>query len=202
MKSTVAETKDQISKKMIHQRLTIGYSLSSTSSLTSCIYMGALLLVGIQVQVRHNDCTLIMITAYQVDKVLHLLPILISTKFLQISVWWKYGGHTDINEIIEMYALIHKTKNVKNVIHEGIIRIDMNLLIYKTVGKTISTFRGFKIQNVCFRQNHIMNTDFLLSPRNICQCGPGPLRSMNFMFQNREAKKSYCIFLDIILVFF
>ena len=47
-----------------------------------------------------------------------------------------------------------------------------------------------------------MNTDFPLSPWNIVNVGPGPLRSMNFMFVTRVHKKSYCIFLDIILVFF
>lgn len=68
----------------------MGIPLSSTFSLTSCIYMGALLLVKIQVQVKHNDCTLIMITLYQVDKVLHLCtyyPIQISADLSLMEIW-------------------------------------------------------------------------------------------------------------------
>lgn len=56
--------------------------------------MSALLLVRIQVQVRHNDCPLIMITAYQVDKVLHLYPyypIQISADLSLMEIWRSQG---------------------------------------------------------------------------------------------------------------
>ena len=81
--------------------------LSSTSSLTSCIYMSALLLVGIQVQVRHNDCTLITITAYQVDKVLHLYlyyPIQISAELSLMEIWRSQGYEMKSGKCMPWYT--------------------------------------------------------------------------------------------------